>query len=134
MNSDSAALAKASYQRAQQSPDFFHRFYQTFFANCPAAQPMFAKTDFPRQHQLLQHAIGLLLSYHGHHQNEPNLLTRVALRHGKEQLAVDPAHYQPFIDALVETVGRFDPEFTEATEDAWRNATADGVEYMKSKS
>lgn len=133
MTSDAAALAKASYQRAQQATDFFYAFYQTFFEACPAAQPMFGKTDFPRQHQLLQHAIGLLLSFHGHQQREPNLLTRVALRHGREELQIDPAHYVPFIEALIGTVRRFDPEFSADTEQAWRTATADGVAYMKSK-
>lgn len=134
MTSESATLAKASYARAQAAEDFFERFYQEFFANCPSARPMFANTDFSRQHKLLQHAIGLLLSSHGYTDREPNLLSRVAEHHGKAHLRIEPDQYDPFIEALIVTVKRFDPEFTPATESAWRSATADGVAYMKAKS
>lgn len=134
MTSDAASLAKASYQRAQMAEDFFPAFYQNFFDRCPPARPMFAKTDFARQHKLLQHAINLLLSFHGHNTHEPNLLTRVADRHGKGELQIDPDHYDPFAEALIATVQRFDPEFTPDSETAWRAAMADGIAYMKSKS
>jgi hemoglobin-like flavoprotein len=127
------ALAKASYLRCQQAPRFFYAFYQRFFESCPAAQPMFANTDFSRQHKLLQHAIGLLLSYGSHQESEPNVLTRVAERHGRNDLRIDPAYYQPFLDALIGTAREFDAEFTDATEAAWREATAPAIAYMQSK-
>lgn len=94
---------------------------------------MFANTDFERQHKLLQHAIGLLLSFHAGDQ-EPNLLTRVAERHGRTALKIDPAHYGAFVDTLVDTVRQFDSQFTPETADAWREATSAGIAYMRSKS
>lgn len=130
---NAVALAKASYQRCQLVPSFFEAFYQHFFASCPAARPMFAKTDFARQHKLLQHAIGLLLSYDGQPHEEPNLLTRVAERHGRHDLKVDPSHFDDFIESLIQTAGEFDPEWSPATAAAWRDATAAGIAYMKSK-
>lgn len=134
MTSEAASLARASYLRAQGAEDFFPAFYQDFFERCPSARPMFTNTDFTRQHKLLQHAIGLLLSFHGHSSHEPNLLTRVADRHGKSDLQIDPDQYDPFVEALIATVRRFDPEFSPEAETAWRAATADGIAYMKSKS
>jgi hemoglobin-like flavoprotein len=134
MPGPAVVLAKESYQRCLGAPEFFPAFYQRFFESCPAARPMFARTDFARQHKLLQHAIGLLLSYNATSHTEPNLLTRVAERHGRGQLEVDPAHYAAFITSLIETVGQFDPEFTPEVGQAWRDATEAGIEYMKSKS
>lgn len=133
MSGNAVALAKASYQRCLNAEDFFPSFYQHFFEACPVAKPMFARTDFERQHRLLQHAIGLLLSYNLQRQSEPNLLTRVAERHGHNDLNVDPAHYPAFIASLIETVREFDPEFTPETERAWQEATAAGIAYMQSK-
>src|SRR6059058_4073529 len=60
---EAAALAKASYARCSTAPEFFEAFYRRFFTRCPAARPMFAKTDFDRQHRLLRHAFGLLLNF-----------------------------------------------------------------------
>jgi hemoglobin-like flavoprotein len=128
-----AVLAKASYQRCQEIPRFFEMFYERFFVACPAARPMFAKTDFARQHRLLQHAIGLLLAYDDQRADGPNLLSRVAERHGRNDLKVHPSHYQLFVDSLILTVGAVDPQFTAETEAAWREATAKGIAYMKSK-
>ncbi|HSE44212.1 MAG TPA: globin domain-containing protein [Gemmatimonadales bacterium] len=132
MSSSAAALAKASYQRCQEIPGFFEAFYERFFAACPAARPMFAKTDFTRQHKVLRHAIGLLLAY-DEQAPGPNLLSRLAERHGRTDLKVDPSHFDVFVESLIQTVGAFDPQFTADTEFAWREATARGVGYMKSK-
>lgn len=134
MPHSAAALAKASYQRCQEIPRFFEAFYERFFEACPAARPMFAKTDFSRQHKLLQHAIGLLLAYDEQQAGGPNLLSRVAARHGRTDLKIDPSHYDVFVETLIQTACAVDPQFTADTQVAWREATARGVAYMKSKS
>lgn len=133
MSGPAAVAAKASYQRCLNAPDFFPSFYQRFFEACPEVRPMFAGTDFKRQHKLLQHAIGLLLSFHPS-EREPNLLTRVAQRHGRGDLGVNPAHYDSFVSSLIETVHQFDPEFSPEVGQAWRDAISGGIEYMRSKS
>lgn len=129
------AAAKASFERINALQNFFPEFYQRFFAKCPEARPMFAKTNFEHQHRLLKHAISLLLIYPGHAQEggEPNLLTRVADRHGRQDLGVPATMYEPFVEALLDNVRHFDPEFTAETEAAWRATLAQGVAYMKSK-
>lgn len=133
MSGPAAVAAKASYQRCLNAPDFFPSFYQRFFEACPEVKPMFGQTDFERQHKLLQHAIGLLLSFHAS-EREPNLLTRVAERHGRKELKVNPAHYDSFVASLIDTVRQFDPEFGPDVGEAWREATRDGIEYMRGKS
>ena len=127
------ALAKASYDRCCQAPDFLQTFYRNFLAACPEAVPRFAHTNFEQQTKLLRHAIGLLLIFPNQPQKEPTLLARVAKRHSRRDLNVDPALYRPFIDALIGTVKEFDREYTPAVEAAWRATVAPGVDYMKSK-
>ncbi len=127
------AVAKASYDRCCEAPGFLQTFYRNFLAACPKAVPRFAHTNFEQQTKLLRHAIGLLLIFPGQPQKEPTLLARVAERHSKRDLNVDPALYRPFIDALIDTVKQFDRECTPAVEAAWRATVAPGVAYMKSK-
>jgi len=128
-----AALAKASYARCSAAPGFFEAFYRRFFTLCPAARPMFAKTDFDRQHRLLRHAFGLLLIFPNQARTEPTVLTRVAERHSRRDLDIPPALYGPFIESLIATVGRCDAEFGPAIERAWRDTLAPGVAYMQAK-
>ena len=130
---ETMAVAKASYDRCCTVPRFFEDFYSTFFARCPPAKPMFERTDFERQRKLLRHAFGLLLIFPKQPAGEPTILARVAERHSRRELGVDPSLYHPFIDALIDTVRRCDPDFTPAVEDAWRRTVRRGVEYMQAK-
>ncbi len=127
------AAAKTSYDRCCAAEHFFEDFYRNFFARCPRAKPMFAHTDFERQNNLLRHAFGLLLIFPNQPEREPTILARVAERHSRRELGVDPSMYQPFIDALIDTVRDCDPQFTAAVESAWRRTVERGVAYMQSK-
>ena len=127
------ALAKASYDRCCQAPDFLQTFYRNFLAACPEAVPRFAGTDFDTQTRLLRHAIGLLLIFPNQPNKEPGLLSRIAERHSRRDLNIDPALYRPFVDSLLATVKQYDGEFSSAVEAAWRETITPGVEYMKSK-
>ena len=130
---ETMAAARASCDRCCAVPRFFEDFYNNFFARCPQARAMFARTDFERQHKLLRHAFGLLLNFPKQPAWEPTILARVAERHSRRDLVVHPSLYAPFIDALIETVRHCDPDFTPAVEDAWRRTVRRGVEYMQAK-
>jgi len=127
------ALARASYDRCCQAPDFFEAFYRTFLAACPEAVPRFAGTSFEHQANLLRHAVGILLIFPNQPNKEPSLLARLAERHSRRDLNIEPALYRPFIDALIDTVRQFDGKYTPTVEAAWRETVAPGVAYMKSK-
>jgi len=131
---NSVRIARASFDRCCEAPGFLDAFYVIFFAACPAAAPMFARTDFARQHRLLRHAIGLLFSFNQEQVSEPNILTRVAERHGRGALDIDPSWYATFLESLILTVSQSDPQFTPEIGLAWREAAARGVAYMRSKS
>ena len=127
------AMAKASYDRCCQAPDFLQAFYRNFLAACPEAVPRFAGTDFDTQTRLLRHAIGLLLIFPNQPNKEPGLLSRIAERHSRRELNIDPALYRPFVDSLLATVKQYDAQYSPTVETAWRETIKPGVEYMKSK-
>lgn len=130
---ESIETARASYKRCCQAPDFFVSFYRNLFARAPHMEPRFAKTNFTRQHKLLQHAIGLLLSFPTQPSAEPTILTRVADRHGSRDLDILPEWYPDFVEALVLTASEHDPEFSQDIEAAWRAAVAPGIAYMQAR-
>jgi hemoglobin-like flavoprotein len=124
--------AKDSFRRCCAADGFFPSFYRTFFETAPEVKPLFAETDFTRQHKLLQHAIGLLLNFPNQRPSEPSILTRVAERHSRKDLDIAPSLYPAFVDSLMQTVRDHDPEFTPEIERAWRTAIASGIQYMQS--
>jgi hemoglobin-like flavoprotein len=132
---EAVGIAKASFDRCTTVPDFLSGFYRRFFEVCPDAKPLFARTDFVRQTTLLRDAIGLLLIapfLSGGETQGPTLLSKVAERHSRRQLNIEPRLYPPFVESLLTTVKETDPEYSPAVEAAWRQAIAKGVDYMQS--
>ena len=125
--------ARASYERCAKAPRFVDDFYDRLFEVLPEARARFAETDFDRQRRLLRHAIGLLLSFPSERDGEPNILSRLAERHSRKDLAIEPAFYAPFLESLIDTVKRHDPACTPAVEQAWRTTLAKGFAYMQSR-
>jgi len=124
-------IAQNSYSRCLRAQGFFDSFYERLLSSDPAVPPMFANTEFPKQHKVLQHGLGLLLSY----ANRPDdtLLERIAARHSAGGVDVAPEMYALFIDALVETVREHDPRCDGEVEAAWREAVMPGIEFMQSR-
>jgi hemoglobin-like flavoprotein len=131
MPSRATAITRTSFTRCVESPGFFPAFYRNFFVALPAAEPLFAKTDLSRQHRLLEHAIKILLIFPQQPPGEPNVLARLAEKHGKAGLGIDPAWYAIFLDSLILTARQFDPEFSPAVGAAWREALQPGMDYMR---
>lgn len=122
-------MAQASYVRCQQAPGFFRTFYDRLLASDPAIPPMFAETRFDRQDRLLQHGLGLLLSYAK--RSNPALLERLARRHGPDDLNVPTRLYPLFLESLLQAVRIHDPECDANVEAAWRAAATPGIEFMR---
>ena len=127
------AAAKGSYERCSAATDFFDAFYRNFLAACPEVKPLFVETDFERLHKLLRHALGLLLAFPGRPESDLNLLARIAERHSRRDMDIDPALYPFFVDSLIVTVRTYDGEFSPTVERAWRRALAPGIAYIQSR-
>jgi hemoglobin-like flavoprotein len=129
MSHERVLQAEASYHRCGESGAFYSTFYDHLLASDPRIPPMFASTDFDRQHRLLKHALGLLLIYAK--RPNPSLLQRIAERH--RQVGIFDDLYPHFIESLVLAVSEHDPEYTPEVGDAWRSAVAPGIEYIRSR-
>lgn len=127
---DSVQIAQQSYQRCQRATEFFQVLYQRLLASHETIPPKFANTDFDRQNRLLQHGLGLLLSYAS--RRDATLLQRIAERHSRRDLKVDPDLYPLFVESLVATVKEFDLAWSPEVERAWRKAMIPGIEFMQS--
>jgi hemoglobin-like flavoprotein len=124
-------IAQHSYTRCLRAPDFFEVLYDRLLKSHPAIPPMFAHTQFPKQHKLLQHGLGLLLSYAK--KPDPALLERIAARHSAGGADVKPEMYPYFMDALLHAVRSADPNCDAEVEEAWREAMRPGVEFMQAR-
>ena len=131
MSSETAEISRKSFNRCAESADFFQAFYRNLFKVLPAAEPLFAKTDLVRQGKLLEHAIKILHLFPLQPPGEPTLLTRLAKKHGKDELAIDPSWYPIFFDTLIVTASQFDPDFSSEVERAWRETLRPGFDYMR---
>lgn len=131
MQRSAHALAQQSYSRCLRSADFLPRFYEHLLDSDPGMPVRFAQTQFPRQHRLLQHGLGLLLSYG--RKPDAALLDRIAARHSHRALDVPPSLYPLFVESLLRAIREFDAHCTEEIEAAWRTALAPGIEFMKAR-
>lgn len=131
MPSADLQIADASYRRCADNPAFYRAFYEHLLASDPCIAPMFARTDFERQHRLLKHGLGLLIIYA--RRPNPALLERLALRHSRNDANVPPELYRHFTAALEHALAAADPEFTPAVAAAWRTTLAPGIAYMQSR-
>ena len=124
-------LVEQSYARCLRSADFLPRFYEHLLSSDPAVPGYFEKTEFPRQYKLLQHGLGLLISYAK--SSDEELLARIAARHSARGIDVPPEMYEMFSDSLLTTIEEHDPKFDEETENAWRAALQPGLDFMRER-
>jgi hemoglobin-like flavoprotein len=106
---------------------FFECFYHHFLQH-PEVDELFRKTDMPHQVSMLHKSFFQLSAFYI--TNAPSAeLERLAAIHYR--LGISDAHYDRWLDALVEAVKEKDSECDLATELAWRWAMAPGLTYMK---
>lgn len=121
-----------SYGRCVLNPQFLDRFYERFTAKSPVIRQMFAKTEMTKQKQLLRSGISFLLQYAKGSVYASEKVTELGISHSREKLNIKPSMYPLWLDALMETVEEFDPEFTPETRNEWLIALRRGVEKMTS--
>lgn len=106
---------------------FFERFYYHFLQD-PAVDELFRETDMSRQVSMLRQSFFQLAAFYV--TSAPSAeLERLAFIH--HRLGIADAHYDGWLDALVETVKEQDSDCDLATELAWRWALAPGLTYVK---
>lgn len=122
-------LAFQSYGRCCNNEAFFEDFYNIFMSKSGEVRAMFANTDMAEQRRLVRAGLMWLIMYaRGSEGAKIEHLTRT---HDRNHMNVDPAWYTVWVDALMETVARHDPQFEDTLERAWRETLGPGIQAMK---
>ena len=132
--SDRIQEARDSLSRCIQAPAFLDRFYELFIASSEEIRKKFENTDFARQKKMLQDSLFVMLVAAGTTSGLARKeLTKLAERHSRRQLAIDPAWYDLWLRCLLQAVSEQDPQYRLGLDDAWRESLREGIELMKSR-
>lgn len=125
-----ADLVFQSYGRSCNNPTFYEDFYNNFMKKSPDIRAMFVNTNMDAQRALLRGGI-MWLVMHARGMSDSKIRA-LGESHSRGKLNVNPAFYSMWLDALMETLARHDPEFTPALEQSWRSALRPAIEQIQS--
>lgn len=128
----------ASYERimgpqvqiSDQGNRFFDAFYEYFMENNPTAKKAFENTDMERQKQIIKKSLLFMANFSCCDQGT-EFMERIARSHNQHHYNIAPELYDCWLDSMIITVQRFDPEFTQDIDIAWRLSLTPGISYMK---
>ncbi|HSG06349.1 MAG TPA: globin domain-containing protein [Nitrospiria bacterium] len=123
---------KDSYERCAATSKFMDLFYERFLASDPRIKPLFKKTDWDLQKNLLKTGIRLMILLEEEHPESHHSLKRIGKTHGKEKLNIDPALYPFWKKSLMETIRELDPQFSPEIERAWNRVIDSGLKFIAS--
>ena len=113
-----------------EGKDFLDYFYQIFIDKSPRIAQLFKNTSMSSQKILLKKSIQELLNFYNERTINQHLL-KIGHIHGEDKLNISPEMYDLWMDTLMETIKKFDPEFIPKVELAWRVTLSPGIAYMK---
>jgi hemoglobin-like flavoprotein len=112
-----------SYGRCLRTRGFIGRFYEILLSRDPGLRPLFAKTDFQKQHMALRRGISLAISWaagDGMAKRPVEEMIEVHARTGRAP--VPPAFHALWLDSLLQAVRERDEQLTPELEARWREA------------
>jgi len=119
-----------SYWRCMRSKvegrDFFGTFYYELFELSPEIQGHFVGSDMRRQRRMLRDSFTLI----GEHYFAENATALLRLRRLHEERSIRPHLYVQWLEALLASVRKHDPEYDGETERAWRTVFEAGIDVM----
>ena len=124
---------KESYGKCVLEEGFFDKFYFTFFNSHADFKPLFSKTDFNKQKQLLKETINFMIMYANGSGIAARTLDRVAILHDKDHINIRPEYYKYWVDSLIDTLKEFDKEFDDSLEHNWRETLDQGIQLFISR-
>lgn len=130
----------ASYERifgtqvgfGDQADAFFGTFYQLLMDSSEAAKAAFQNTDMTKQKKMLRQSLIYMVSF-GINGEPDAFIERLAQVHSRAEQDIAPELYDLWLEALINTVRKYDSRFNHEVELAWRMALAHGITYMKFK-
>ena len=108
---------------------FLDTFYDLFIASSPDVKEKFANTNLERQKNMLRYSFQYMVDMK-HEDKSSGYLEHIAAIHNRSNHDIPSYMYDLWLDALVESVKIHDPEYTETTGNAWREALSKGIQFM----
>lgn len=110
--------------------EFFADFYDRFISSSPEVAEKFQDTDLVKQRTMLKESFYHMLSF-SVSTGVPDALARIAGTHDRDHHDIRPDLYDLWLDCLIGTAAKHDPQFSDDVELAWRLTMAKGIAYMK---
>jgi hemoglobin-like flavoprotein len=132
MNERDVELFNDSIERCCLKPQFLHRFYALFLASSDKVARKFERTDMRKQVRTLKISLYIMMLAGGDPERDAQL-ERLARRHSRTDLDIEPQLYDLWLERLLQAVQECDSMFDLETEAAWRRVLEPGIEFMKSR-
>jgi len=117
-----------SYGRSCDKPAFFEDFYSNLLNKSPEVRAMFAKTNMEAQRALVRGGVLWLIM---HARGMPDTKIRMlGASHSRTKMNVNPMYYGMWMDALIESLYKHDPEFSRDLESCWRDTLRPSIEKI----
>ena len=129
VSTQAADAAFQSFGRCCKNEVFFEDFYTTFQATSEDIRRMFVNTNMAEQRRLLRAGVMWLLMYA--RGASGGKLEHLAKTHNRDGYNVNPALYSLWVDALLETVRKHDPQYNVDLDRHWRDAVRPGIEIIQ---
>lgn len=126
-----ASLQRTLGNRSFNS-DFIEHFYEHLIGQSDEIAALFRHTDMSVQKTMLHDSLQLMVDYY-RSRELPIGLQRIAQMHGRKGRAIPERMYATWLDSLMQALQRFDPQFSDEVELAWRETLAPGIAYMQSQ-
>ena len=109
------------------------RFYEIFIDSHPDIRPLFEKTDFDHQINLLRQGLGYAFRFARGEEKAQQYMDQLRESHGRMgRIRIEPKLYPYWVNAMVVAANEFDPQFTPALEREWRSVLGKATAYMRS--
>ena len=127
---------KRSYGRCvitgESKKTFFTTFYNKFLASDPAIKAKFETTEFEKQITMLKNAISMAILYVEKQDDLAlDVLTRIRHSHSRARLDINPKYYKNWLESLIDTLKKCDPQFNVQLEADWRDMLTVIIDYIK---
>lgn len=119
-----------SYGRSCNNPAFYEDFYNNFMSKSPEIRAMFVNTNMESQRALLRGGI-MWLVMHARGMSDAKIRA-LGESHSRHKLNINPMYYSMWLDALLETIRKHDPQYDTGIEQSWRNALRPSIELIQS--
>ncbi len=105
-------------------------FYRTLLGADPRIKVMFENTNFERQRDLFLHGLLVLIEYANGQVLGEVAIERLGELHSRRKMNVPPDLYPIWVNCLVETLARLDPQFSPTLDRQWRETLQKGIDIM----